>query len=54
MTTRKAYLLPKMFELFFELEKRKTNNNALHTFLDKTARIDISGHINNGFAELAK
>jgi len=54
MTTRKAYLLPKMFELFFELEKRKTNNNALHTFLDKTARIDISGHINNGFAELAR
>jgi hypothetical protein len=42
-----------MFQLFFELERRRTDNSALHTFLDKSARVDISGHINNGFAKLA-
>lgn len=50
----KTVLLSKMFELFFELEKRKTDNNVFYTFLDKIARVDISGHINNGFAELAR
>ncbi len=50
---RKTEILLKMFQLFFELERRRTDNNALHTFLDKSARVDISGHINNGFAKLA-
>jgi hypothetical protein len=43
-----------MFQLFFELEKRKTQNNALYTFLDKSARVDISGHVNNGLVELTR
>jgi hypothetical protein len=51
---RKTEILLKMFQLFFELERRRTDNNALHTFLDKSARVDISGHINNGFAKLAR
>ena len=40
-----------MFELFFELEKRK-NNYGLYCFLDKSARIDITTHIMNGLFNL--
>jgi len=51
----KISLLNKLFELLFELEKRKNcYNNILYTFLDKTARIDITGHINNGLCELGR
>ena len=48
----KTHLLHKIFELFFELEQRRTGCNVLYTFLDKTARVDITGHIINGFVEL--
>ena len=51
----KKSLLNILFELLFELEKRKNcYNNILYTFLDKTARIDITGHINNGLCELGR
>lgn len=42
-------VLQQMFELLFKLEHRKVYNNTLYSFLDKTARIDITGHIMNGF-----
>ena len=42
----------KIFELFFELEHRKNGCNVLYTFLDKTSRVEITGHIMNGFVEL--
>ena len=49
----KKTLLNKIFEVFFELEQRKNCYNVLYTFLDKTARVDITGHIMNGFVELS-
>ena len=48
----KPSILNKLFELFFELEHRKHCNNVLYSFLDKTSRVDITGHIINGLAEL--
>ena len=49
----KKSLLNILFELLFELEKRKNcYNNILYTFLDKTSRVDITGHINNGLCKL--
>jgi AMMECR1 domain-containing protein len=42
--TRKLSSL--MFQLFFELEQRK--NNTLYSFLDNSARVDITCHILNG------
>jgi hypothetical protein len=53
-SNKRNSILLKMFQLFFELEKRKTQNNALYTFLDKSARVDISGHVNNGLVELTR
>lgn len=41
-----------LFELLFILEQRKSCNNTLYAFLDKTSRVDITGHITNGLAEL--
>ena len=41
-----------LFQLFFELETRKNNNNILYNFIDSTARIDITGHVINGFYQL--
>ena len=41
-----------LFQLLFELETRKNNNNILYNFIDSTARIDITGHILNGFYQL--
>jgi hypothetical protein len=41
-----------LFQLFFELEQRKTCHNHLYAFLDKTARVDITGHVLNGLYEL--
>ena len=52
-STHKVNLLNKIFELLFELEKRK-NSNGLYTFLDNTVRIDISNHVYNGLFELKK
>lgn len=46
--TRKLSSL--LFQLFFELEQRK--NNAVYSFLDKSARIDITCHILNGLLQL--
>lgn len=41
-----------LFQLFFELEQRKECHNLLYAFLDKTARVDITGHVLNGLYEL--
>jgi hypothetical protein len=41
-----------LFQLLFELETRKNNNNILYNFIDSTARIDITGHVINGFYQL--
>jgi len=41
-----------LFQLLFELETRKNNNNILYNFIDSTARIDITGHIINGLYQL--
>jgi hypothetical protein len=49
---RQKKLLYKIFQLFFELEKRKNCYNTLYTFLDKRARVDISEHVINGLIEL--
>jgi hypothetical protein len=48
----KKSLLDKIFGLFYELENRKDCLNTLYTFTDGTARVDITGHINNGLIEL--
>ena len=48
----KITLLNKIFELLFELEQRKIYHNILYAFLDKTSRVDITGHIINGLVEL--
>ena len=48
----KITLLNKIFELLFELEQRKNCYNVLYAFLDKTSRVDITGHIINGLIEL--
>jgi hypothetical protein len=48
----KITLLNKLFELLFELEQRKNCYNVLYAFLDKTSRVDITGHIINGLVEL--
>jgi AMMECR1 domain-containing protein len=45
-------LLHKVFELLFELERRKDCFNTLYTFSNKTARVDITGHVVNGLMEL--
>jgi len=42
----------KLFELFMELEKRQ--NKIFYTFLDGTARIDITGHVLSGFLQIIK
>ncbi len=46
-------LLPIAFKLWYELEKRKTCYNILYTFLDGNARVDITGHINNGLIQFS-
>jgi AMMECR1 len=51
-TTRQKKILHKIFQLFFELEKRKNCYNTFYTFLDKRARVDISEHVINGLIEL--
>lgn len=43
----------KMFEVWLELEKRK-NILGLYIFTDKNARIDITGHVCNGYNILSK
>lgn len=43
-----------LFQLLFELESRKNENNILYNFIDSTARIDITGHILNGFYQLIR
>ena len=45
-------LLSQLFILLFELEKRKSCHDVLYTFLDGSARVDITGHINNGLFQL--
>ena len=45
-------LSPLLFQLFFELEQRKNCVNALYSFLDNSARVDITCHILNGFIQL--
>ena len=49
----KPTLLHMLFELFFELEQRKNCNDTLYSFLDKTSRIDITGHVLNGLVQLS-
>ena len=44
--------LAKLFELFVELEKRQ--KEIFYTFLDGTARIDITGHVLSGFLQIIK
>ena len=41
-----------LFQLFYELEKRKVYDNILYGFLNKSARIDITTHVLNGFVQL--
>lgn len=41
----------KMFQLFYELEKRR-NELGLYEFKNGSARIDITGHVCNGFNKL--
>ena len=48
----KITLLNKLFELLFELEQRKNYHNILYAFLDKTSRVDITGHIINGLLRI--
>ena len=48
---QKYNILNKMFELLYELEKRKNCNN-LYSFLNKTSRVDITGHVMNGLSAL--
>jgi hypothetical protein len=45
-------LSPLLFQLFFELEQRKNCVNALYSFLDNSARVDITSHILNGLIQL--
>jgi len=47
-STGKSFLLNLLFELFFELELRKNFYNVFYSFLDNNARVDITGHVNNG------
>jgi AMMECR1 domain-containing protein len=49
----KPPLLHMLFELFFELEQRKTCNRTLYSFLDGESRVDITGHILNGLVQLS-
>ena len=46
--TRSATVKNLIFRLLFELELRKTGADVLYAFLDGNARVDISGHVNNG------
>lgn len=46
--------LKQIYELFFELEQRKDCYNILYSFMNKTSRIDITGHIINGIIQLNK
>jgi hypothetical protein len=41
-----------LFQLFFELEQRKICTNTLYSFLDNSARVDITCHILNGLINL--
>jgi hypothetical protein len=51
-STHKETVLYTLFKLFVELEKRKKSCGVFYVFLDGTARVDISGHIYNGFFQL--
>ena len=51
-TKLKNAILSEMFELLYELEKRKNFNNQLYSFLNKKSRIDITGHVMNGLNKL--
>ena len=53
-----CYLLPKnprvkqyLFKIFLELEKRK-DSYGLYSFQNNNARVDITGHIVNGFCKI--
>lgn len=48
----KETILNKMFELLYGLEQRKNCNHNLYAFLNKTSRIDITGHVMNGLSKL--
>lgn len=46
-------LISILFELFYELEQRKKETcPVLYAFLDQTARVDITGHVQNGLYSL--
>ncbi len=45
-------ILSLIFILLFELEKRKSCHDVLYNFLDGSARVDITGHVNNGLFQL--
>ena len=51
-STKRQRILHKIFELMFELEKRRNCYDTLYTFLDKKARVDISNHVLNGLVQL--
>jgi hypothetical protein len=51
-SVKRVKILNKIFELLFELEKRRNCYNTLYTFLDKKARVDISNHVLNGLVQL--
>jgi hypothetical protein len=51
-TENNEKVIYKIFQLFYELEKRKNKNNILYNFQNNSARIDITGHINNGLLKL--
>ena len=39
-----------VFSIFYNLQKRFNNKKGLYKFLDNRMRLDITGHVLNGFA----
>jgi AMMECR1 domain-containing protein len=50
----KLSILYKIFRLLYELEKRKNSFDIFYVFLNNSARVDITGHINNGLFQFHK
>jgi AMMECR1 domain-containing protein len=51
-STKNSKILYLAFKLWYELEKRKDCYNIFYTFLDGSARVDITGHVNNGLVKM--
>ena len=44
-------MINQLFFVFYQLQQR-INSKGLYEFLNKAARLDITGHVNNGFEAL--